>query len=1483
MTTRIKLRRDTAANWLDANPILAAGEPGLETDTGKIKYGDGETAWADLPHAGGDTLTDDGSVVVTAGSTEHWIATQRRDQYDVRPRALRYDSQGNLYTLTDTSDNENSIVAVTKYTPAGAVAWQKTITNRGALNLAIDSSDQAYVVTKFGVELQIIKFSTTGSVLWDKNYNYDDGADLQDAYIEEKTSTSLVVVATVNGPFPAYALLLDISTTNGSVNTQRTLERDGSNVFPTGIDVTDNGTTVYVTGYYYDGGDGKDKMFIEKMNSSFVRIWSKSLDSGTNYNMYGGDCASDALGNIYAVGTYSVATTNENGGQSSASAGILTKLNSSGDVQWTRRIGPGPCGGFATGLTVTDAGEVYLSAITFTKKADGIYVDAEQFLQTAYGDNKLIVARYTTQGAVIWQRYVDVAHLYEDFDSENVRGQAVAVFDDKFVVDGYGNSSNTTPWNWSGTDDYEDDYFVVQLPTDGTELTIGDLQFTESRVPGRFVTHATVDVSSTMVLATDSTTLAVTDFSTVIDSETRIANNIVKSEVYQYTFGADGTLNIPNDGDLRLTQTQVGYLAAIGGAQNYNNDMQGRAVTVDSQGNMYVVGSQDDNYQPWVMKISPAGEMLWGVSIQEDDNGNDGRANGVKIHPSTGNVMVVCEFYGNYTYSALVTIDQDTGRILYNQTFTDADADVYLNDIAFDSNGEYVLAGSKYGEFSAEIPVTAQTGSTTGVIQILRSDVEGEPYNWQIGGTGFSVFENVAYVERYAGLTGTVQQGSGATFDIINNGNGTYSAGIVSGGTNYRVGHKIKILGTSLTGAENTTNFASGTDYTAGDYKVFSDGLTSYFALQSDSVDPANTKTLLTNGSVISINEASLGTVSTAITGSYGAISGTSYYGWALTSNIGGAGLDTNINNFVTGYGTTLSGATPANDIIITVQAVDGSGAITGVGNSGTAAGTFTATATAVSGTNTDVGSGFTVTFESSRYNANYSNYWNYNITNVGTNYADGDVIVIPGTSLGGTSPENDLTWTAYASGGSVYSSYSIAGTGQTSTWKLETTTQVDFSGEGSWSITYPLSRENLLITDGWTRTFGTTADSTDRLYAVAVDSGNNVIAVGQGYGLLSEGNNDDLAMVFKFNSSGTLQWARKLNERDYDCYAMSVITIGTDIYVTHDSNDNGETVITKLDATGTVKWQRITDSNDDSVIARTADGNLLVTCEAYNNDIGDDALKVFLLTPGGEVVYKRWLMATTDSDSRFKNGRCLTTDNDSFYITSYFYANDYDSTMIARLPIDGSGTGEHGSFRYTDVNAMTGSFSDSGLTGINYDIDPVNLEDENNYAGPLADGEEVYIKTTSTFTTGEGDLYVDTFYPNYNVETVRDTDGGNIVFADGTTQNTSATDIPQRRYLGQRYTLGLKDRGHHIYCVNQNEEILIPYNARVEFPVGTVITIVNSDSSSVYINKEGGSMGLMIVGEGYYDYVELTQYGMATLLKVGRDQWVIAGNVQSN
>ena len=51
MAVQIQMRRDVAADWTSANPVLAEGELGLETDTAKWKIGDGATAWTSLGYA----------------------------------------------------------------------------------------------------------------------------------------------------------------------------------------------------------------------------------------------------------------------------------------------------------------------------------------------------------------------------------------------------------------------------------------------------------------------------------------------------------------------------------------------------------------------------------------------------------------------------------------------------------------------------------------------------------------------------------------------------------------------------------------------------------------------------------------------------------------------------------------------------------------------------------------------------------------------------------------------------------------------------------------------------------------------------------------------------------------------------------------------------------------------------------------------------------------------------------------------------------------------------------------------------------------------------------------------------------------------------------------------------------------------------------------------------------------------------------------
>ena len=66
---RIVIRRDTSTNWnnVGAQVTLLSGEQGYETDTGKMKIGDGVSVWNDLPYyTGGITDIDHDTIIMDA-------------------------------------------------------------------------------------------------------------------------------------------------------------------------------------------------------------------------------------------------------------------------------------------------------------------------------------------------------------------------------------------------------------------------------------------------------------------------------------------------------------------------------------------------------------------------------------------------------------------------------------------------------------------------------------------------------------------------------------------------------------------------------------------------------------------------------------------------------------------------------------------------------------------------------------------------------------------------------------------------------------------------------------------------------------------------------------------------------------------------------------------------------------------------------------------------------------------------------------------------------------------------------------------------------------------------------------------------------------------------------------------------------------------------------------------------------------------------
>ena len=97
--TTIKLRRGTAAEWTTANPILAAGEMGIETDTRKFKFGDGTTPWNTLAYASAEGGGGTGDVTA-AGDNRFTGDNTFTGKVNIAGSALTVDGLANINQAT---------------------------------------------------------------------------------------------------------------------------------------------------------------------------------------------------------------------------------------------------------------------------------------------------------------------------------------------------------------------------------------------------------------------------------------------------------------------------------------------------------------------------------------------------------------------------------------------------------------------------------------------------------------------------------------------------------------------------------------------------------------------------------------------------------------------------------------------------------------------------------------------------------------------------------------------------------------------------------------------------------------------------------------------------------------------------------------------------------------------------------------------------------------------------------------------------------------------------------------------------------------------------------------------------------------------------------------------------------------------------------------------------------------------------------------
>jgi len=302
---------------------------------------------------------------------------------------------------------------------------------------------------------------------------------------------------------------------------------------------TDSSGNIYVTGWTdgdLDGNtsSGESDIFLVKYNPSGTKQWTKQL--GTSDDEWGYDVTTDSSGNIYVTG---YTQGDLDGNTSSGSNDIfLVKYNSSGTKQWTKQLGTSSSDS-GSGVTTDSSGNIYVTGNT-QGDLDG---------NTSSGGTDIFLVKYNSSGTKQWTKQLGSSS--QILLSPNDYGYSVTSDSSgNIYVTGYTQGDLDGNTNSGGTD-----IFLVKYNSSGTKQWTKQIGTSES----------------------DRGTDVTTDSS----------DNIY---VTGYTKGdLDGNTNSGSYDIVLIKYNSSGIKQWTKQLGSSSKD-EGRGVTTDSSGNIYVTG-----------------------------------------------------------------------------------------------------------------------------------------------------------------------------------------------------------------------------------------------------------------------------------------------------------------------------------------------------------------------------------------------------------------------------------------------------------------------------------------------------------------------------------------------------------------------------------------------------------------------------------------------------------------------------------------------------------------------------------------------------------------------------------------------------------------------------------------------------------------------------------------------------------------------------